>query len=118
MHHQAEGQWLDDRRDNLRQSSRMHQVVLEHAEAGLILCTIEDVSRGGLRVRLHTSLPCGAEVLVHPPEGTSLKPEPARIVRQQLIDCGAEEIFECGIHFTDEAAQARHTWFLTLRKAA
>ena len=108
----------EDRRDALRQESRMITLIAEHDERGRFVCQLMDVSRRGLRLRMPVSLPNGSEIIVHPPIHESLKPSPAKIIRQQVVEDGEAIWYECGLRYTDVAELRRHTWFLTLRNAA
>ena len=108
----------EDRRDALRQGSRVVTLIAEHAERGRFMCQVVDVSRRGMRLRMPISLPDGSEITVYPPVHESLKPSPAKIIRQQIVEDGDATWYECGIRYTDVAELRRHTWFLTLRNAA
>jgi hypothetical protein len=108
----------EDRRDALRQESRVITLIAEHAERGRFMCQVMDVSRRGMRLRIPVNLPNGSEILVNPPMHESLKPSPAKIIRQQVVEEGDAIWYECGIRYTDAAELRRHTWFLTLRNAA
>ena len=108
----------EDRRDALRQDSRVMTLIAEHAECGRFMCQVVDVSRRGMRLRIPVSLPDGSEITVYPPAHESLKPSPARIIRQHVVEDGDAVWYECGIRYTDAAELRRHTWFLTLRNAA
>ena len=108
----------EDRRDALRQDSRVVTLIAEHAERGRFMCQVVDVSRRGMRLRMPISLPDGSEITVYPPVHESLKPSPAKIIRQQVVEDGDATWYECGIRYTDVAELRRHTWFLTLRNAA
>lgn len=108
----------EDRRDALRQEPRIITLIAEHEERGRFVCQLMDVSRRGMRLRMPVSLPNGSEIVVHPPIHESLKPSPAKIIRQEIIEDGDAVWYECGIRYTDVAELRRHTWFLTLRNAA
>ena len=105
----------DDRRDALRQKCRAKTLVIEHPYLGRFECACVDISRKGLKLRMPVCIPCGSEILIHPPEGMELRVGKARIVRQQLVEVHGATWFECGIQFTEQAELRRHTWFLTLR---
>ncbi len=108
----------EDRRDALRSDSRVMTLIAEHEQRGRFMCQVVDVSRRGMRLRMPISLPDGSEITVHPPMHESLKPSPAKIIRQQVVVDGDATWYECGIRYTDAAELRRHTWFLTLRNAA
>ena len=105
----------DDRRDALRQKCIAKTLHVEHAQMGCFECPCVDISRKGLKLRMPVCMPCGSEVLIHPPAETSLRVGRARIVRQHLVEEAGQTWFECGIQFTEQAELRRHTWFLTLR---
>ncbi len=106
---------VDDRRDALRQRSTVDTLWVESHGQGMHLCSVLDISRKGMRIRMPICLPCGAEMLIHPPIDAALRPARARIVRQHVVEIDGETWIECGIQFTEEAELRRHTWFLTLR---
>jgi hypothetical protein len=108
---------LDDRRNALRQKCRAKTLIVEHPQMGMFECPCLDISRKGLKLRMPVCVPCGSEVLIHPPEGTELRIGRARIMRQQVVDEDNATWFECGIRFTEQAELHRHTWFLTLRNS-
>ena len=108
----------EDRRDALRQESRVINLIAEHEERGRFMCEVTDVSRRGMRLRMPVCLPCGSEITIHPPYNESLKPSQAKIIRQQVVQDGDAVWYECGVRYTDAAELRRHTWFITLRRAA
>lgn len=109
---------LDDRRNALRQKCRAKTLLVEHPQLGTFECPCIDISRKGLKLRMPVCVPCGSEVLIHPPKDTELRVGRARIVRQHVVDDASGTWFECGIQFTEHAELRRHTWFLTLRNSA
>lgn len=116
---QKQEEMRDDRRDALRQSCLIDTLLVEHPTMGQIVCQVMDISRRGLRLRMAINIPCGSDVILHPPKGVELSRSRARIMRQQVVDApDGTTFFECGLRFTEEAELRRHKWFLTLRKAA
>ncbi len=106
---------LDDRRDALRQKCKAKSLIIESSSGQLIECPVADISRKGLRLMMPVCLPCGSEILIHPPQGVELRVGRARIRRQQVVERNGETWFECGVQFTEQAELRRHTWFLAMR---
>ena len=105
---------LDERRDALRQTSKVSTLMVEHKTLGMIEAKVLDISRRGLRLLMPRVVPCGDEITIHSPKGMDLFTLHATIVRQSMIMKGTETWFECGIKVSDSATW-RHVWFLTLR---
>src|SRR5262245_14113435 len=108
---------IEDRRDALRQLSKVELVTVEHATLGTLKARVLDISRHGLRMLMPVCIPCGDEIVVHPPQDTELLKLRANIVRQHLVMQEGERWFECGIKVSDAAEWRKHKWFLTLRDA-
>ena len=106
---------IAERRSALRQKCRVKSLVVEHAVAGLISATVLDLSREGFRLLLPASLPCGDEVLVHPPTGAGLLKIRGTIVRQSIAVHDGVRMIECGVEVGDTAAWRKHGWFIALR---
>jgi len=105
---------MDDRRDALRQHSKVETLTIEHETVGLVEAKVLDISRRGLRLLLPRVIPCGDEITLHSPPGMDLFMLRATIVRQTLVTRGDTVWFECGVKVSDTATW-RHIWFLTLR---
>jgi hypothetical protein len=91
-------------------------VTVEHPQHGRRHALLVDVSRTGLRCKSDHFFPCGGVVTLHAPEGSSLTPCQARIVRQSVLEDDEEPGFEYGFRFVDQESDARHAWFLALRQ--
>jgi hypothetical protein len=104
-----------DRRSALRQNCRIDTLIVEHASAGSHTAIVQDLSREGFRLLLPVSLPCGDEVLLHPPAGYELLKIRGSIVRQRIAVHEGRRMIECGVEVADTAAWRKHVWFLTLR---
>jgi len=104
-----------DRRSALRQNCRVQYLTLDHSTAGKLTAIVLDLSREGFRLVLPVAIPCGEEVVIHPPEGMDLLKIRATIVRQSIVMFDGKRSFECGVEVADTAAWRKHTWFLTLR---
>lgn len=109
---------LDDRRSALRQSSRVETLQVEHATAGVFTANLLDISREGFRLLLPVSVPCGDELLLHPPVGTDLLKIRTTVVRQCLSTHGDTKMIECGAEVADTAAWRKHVWYLKLRSGS
>ena len=109
---------LSDRRDALRQKARVGSVLVEHPVTGTVEAMMLDTSRRGMRLLMPKCVPCGEEIIVHPPSGTDLLRLRAQIIRQRVVKQGDEQWFECGIQVSDSAEWRRHKWFLALRDPA
>jgi hypothetical protein len=105
---------MDDRRYALRQKSKVETFLVEHAKLGCHEVRVLDISRNGLRLLMPLCIPCGDEIIIHPPKGTELMKLRANIVRQRLMLQGEERWFECGMQIADTAEWRKHKWFLTL----
>ncbi len=105
----------NDRRDALRQRSIVETLIVEHPEIGTCVCTVTDLSRKGMRLRMPICIPCCSEILLHPPKGMDLRITRAEIVRQNIVRKNGDVWYECGIQFTESAELRRHSWFLSLR---
>jgi len=105
----------DDRRLALRQRCRVATLVVEHASVGIFTATVLDISRQGFRLLMPVSVPCGDEILIHPPAGSDLLKIRATIVRQYIMTYESSKMIACGVEVADTAAWRRHNWFLTLR---
>lgn len=77
-----------------------------------------DVSRSGLGFRSPIDLPIGAEVVVHPPEGSDLCALRLRIARRVVLNGDDSSDIVYGAAFADPVGPSRHEWFLGLRKAS
>ena len=106
---------LADRRYALRQKCRAETLVVEHAGMGTMTAVVLDISREGFRLFLPKSVPCGDEVIIHPPADTDLLKIRATIVRQCLVMHDEMRMIECGVKVADTAIWRKHTWFLALR---
>ena len=108
----------DDRRCALRQPTVQITIFVDHAGYGTHRVDLVDISRSGARFQTATYLPCGGEILMHPPVDAPLLSSRARIIRERIILTAQGERYEYGVQFTDGAELRRHTWFLALREAA
>ena len=108
----------DDRRAALRQTSRVESLIVEHATAGTMIATVLDLSREGFRLLLPTSIPCGDELLLHPPVGMDLLKIRGTVIRQCVAVRDGVKKIECGVEVADTAAWRKHSWFLALRTSS
>ncbi len=106
---------LGDRRYALRQKCRVETLMIEHACAGLMTAIVLDISREGFRFLLPDSIPCGDEIILHPPPGSDLLKIRATVVRQSISAHDDRRMIECGAQVADTAAWRKHNWFLALR---
>jgi hypothetical protein len=109
----------EDRRDALRQETPEWSMSVRADGAEAYIGTIKDVSRTGIRFVTSASFPCGSEVEVAPPESSGLPPIRMLLVRQRMMSYkDAASGFEYGARFLEGAGDARHQWYLKLRRAA
>lgn len=107
----------EDKRLALRQKSWAPFLMVEHPTFGLTAARVGDISREGLRLEMPVAIPCGEEIIIHPPADTELLRLRANIVRQKVVFVGEEPWYECGIQVGDTAAWRKHKWFLALRRS-
>ena len=107
-----------DRRSALRQTSRVENLIIEHATIGPVSAIVLDLSREGFRLLLPTSVPCGDEIIIHPPAGMDLLKIRGYVVRQSLTFRDGVKMIECGVEVADTAAWRKHNWFLALRTSS
>ena len=104
----------DDRRLALRQRCRTETLAVEHASE-IVMARVLDISRQGFRLLMPVCVPCGDEIVIHPPDGFDLLKIRATIVRQSLAMNNQVRWFDCGVEVADTAAWRKHSWFLALR---
>jgi len=114
----AERELLPDRRSALRQPIQAISVIVRDDTNAQYQGELLEVSRSGVRCALAADLPIGAQVVIEPPDGTELRPARGIIIRRIDASPGRPATPVYGIRFADEAEVRRHTWWLTLRKAA
>src|SRR5438552_17446325 len=107
---------IAERRLALRQKCRVETLEIQHETEGTMTATVLDLSRDGFRLLLPRTVPCGDEIIIHPPAGAGLLKIRATIVWQTLATHNDERVFVCGAEVGETADWRKHTWFLALRK--
>lgn len=105
-----------ERRAALRQRCRVETLSVEHDDAGIMTAIVLDLSRDGFRLLLPRPVPCGDEIVLHPPEGAGLLKIRATVVWESLAMHNDVRMIACGAEVGETADWRKHNWFLALRK--